>query len=395
MLFTTISFSQVEIKGTVYETKGVLEGAAVYFNNTMLGTTTNSKGDFSIKVKEGAYELVVSYLGYKKIIYNLNTATYKKPLVFALEEETDSLDEIIIKKTVYDDEWKYNLAAFKREFIGRTKFAANCEILNPEVLHFEFDRKTGILTAFARKPLLIKNKSLGYKITYELEEFILDRQRVIYLGYARYQNLKGSRRKQRKWKENREIAYNGSSLHFYQSLLKNTTYKDGFLVHLFKRLPNPERPSEEDIKKARNFIKLNRSNISFSNRNKTPETKLDSAFLTVRKSRLPKFKDHIYKTKAPISDIISQKNKATYLDFEHHILVVYTKELEEEAYITRNAFSKKREAYPQSSSIISSKIPTPLDQRGILIFPLDVFYEGYWSFEKFANSLPLDYEPKQ
>jgi hypothetical protein len=52
-----------------------------------------------------------------------------------------------------------------------------------------------------------------------------------------------------------------------------------------------------------------------------------------------------------------------------------------------------REAYPQSSSIISQRIPTPINQKGILVRPLDVFYEGYWSYEKFANSLPLDYVP--
>lgn len=395
MLFTTISFSQVEIKGTVYETKGVLEGAAVYFNNTMLGTITNSKGNFSIKIKEGSYELVVSYLGYKKIIYNLNTATYNKPLTFTLEEETNDLDEIIIKKTVYDDEWNYNLAAFKKEFIGKTKFAANCEILNPEVLHFEFDRKTAILTAFARKPLLIKNKSLGYKITYELEDFVLARNRITYLGYARYQNLKGSKRKQRKWQKNREIAYNGSYLHFYKSILKNTTYKDGFLVHQFKRMPNPERPSEQDIKKARDFIKLNSSNINFSKRNKTPKTAIDSALAISKKARLPKFKDFLYKSKIAIDSITTIKNNSYYLNFNHNIMVVYTKEKEENGYILRNIFSKMRTPTFQTSNIIPNRMPIKITKNGLLENALSITYEGYWSYEKFANSLPLDYEPKQ
>lgn len=74
--------SQITIKGTVLEKSDPLEGAAVYFNNTMLGTTTNSNGEFSIKVKEGQYDLIVSYLGYKKINYTLNTSNYTKPLVF-------------------------------------------------------------------------------------------------------------------------------------------------------------------------------------------------------------------------------------------------------------------------------------------------------------------------
>ena len=118
LLFSSFfSVAQITISGTIYERNNTLEGAAVYLNNTMLGTTTNSNGTFSIKVKEGQYDLVISYLGYKKIIYPLNTATYKRAIVFVLEEDSNTLDEIIIKKTVYDDEWRYNLSLFKKELM--------------------------------------------------------------------------------------------------------------------------------------------------------------------------------------------------------------------------------------------------------------------------------------
>jgi len=257
-------FAQVTISGIVADKNGPLEGAAVYFNNTMLGTTTDSEGKFSITVKEGVYDLVVSYLGYKKIIYPLNNSTYKKSLVFKLEEEQNTLDEVIISKTVYNDEWKYNLEVFKREFIGRTEIAVGCKIINPEVLHFNFDAKNNVLTAIARKPLEIKHESLGYKIIYELEDFTINKNMVSYLGYSRYENLKGSKRKQLLWKKNRLIAFNGSFTHFYQTLLKNTTYQEGFIIHQFKRVPNPERPSEEAIKKARKFVRLSKSPIDFS-----------------------------------------------------------------------------------------------------------------------------------
>jgi hypothetical protein len=314
-------------------------------------------------------------------------------LVFALVEQENVLDEIIIKKTMYDGDWKYNISAFKKAFIGRTEMAEGCEILNPKVIYFNFDAKKSTLTAFARKPLEIRHKSLGYKIIYELEEFVIHKNQVIYLGYSRYKNLKGNKRKQRKWQENKLKTYSGSFTHFHQTLLKKTTYKEGFLVHLFKRVPNPNRPSEVEIKRARQLIKFSVSQINFSMKIGTPKTMLDSAIITLRKIKLPKFKDHIYKTKAPINDIISKKLNTTYLTFKDHILVVYTKEKEEKGYILRNAFSKMREAYPQSSSIISQRIPTPINQKGILVRPLDVFYEGYWSYEKFANSLPLDYVP--
>ena len=126
--------AQTVIKGTVYEKNGPLSDVAVYLNNTMLGTTTDENGEFELEAKEGQYELIVSYLGFKKIVFPLNTSDYSKPLVFVLEEEENMLNEIIIKKIVYDDEWKNNLAVFKQEFIGRTSLSEDCEILNENVL---------------------------------------------------------------------------------------------------------------------------------------------------------------------------------------------------------------------------------------------------------------------
>lgn len=396
VLFTVSSFSQMEIKGTVYYEKGPLENVAVYLNNTMLGTTTNADGEFSIPVKEGQYELIVSYLGYKKINYSLNTTTYTKPLVFALEENQNVLDEIIIKKTVYDDEWKYNLASFKKHFIGTTELSIDCKILNPEVLHFEYNAKENILTAFARKPLQLKHKNLGYLITYELESFVRNKNYITYLGYSRYQELKGGKRKQKRWKKNRLKAYNGSVTHFLKSLLNDTFTNEGFIVNQFKRVPNPERPSEDDIKKAREVVRLSKSLvIDFSRKENKALTTLDSAWVTIRKARLPKSRDYLYKSKLKKDDILTFKNHAYYLSFDNNLSIVYTKEKEEMAFITRNAFSKKRDPLYQTSSFIPLKKDIILDIRGVLVNPLEVFLEGYWSYEKFGNSLPLDYVPEK
>lgn len=389
--FTT--FSQITINGIVAEKNGPLEGAAVYFNNTMIGTTTNYEGKFSIKVKEGQYELVISYLGYQKIIYSLNTTSHKKILVFKLEEEQNTLDEVVITKTIYNDEWKYNLEVFKREFIGRTEIAKDCKILNPEVLHFNFDSKNNSMIAIARKPLELKHQSLGYKIIYELEDFTINKNMVSYLGFSRYENLKGTKRKQLQWKKNRLATYNGSYTHFFQTLLKNSTYQEGYIIHQFKRVPNPQRPGEKEIQKARNLIKLSGNYIDFSKKIELPTTAIDSAIVILKKVNLPEYIDYLYKSSVPSDSIISKKNGIFYLDFKNNLSVVYTKEMEEKGYILRNSFGKMRAPSAQTSSIIPMKIPTILDKNGFLIGPLDLFYEGYWSYEKFGNSLPMDYEP--
>ena len=394
VLFTISSFSQIVIKGTVFEQNGPLENVAVYLNNTMLGTTTDENGEFSISVKSGQYDLIVSYLGFKKINYSLNTATYSKPLVFALVEDDEMLNEIIIKKTVYDEEWKHNLAVFKTEFLGKTALAKDCEILNPEVLYFEYNAKVQILTAFARKPIQLKHKALGYSIIYELEHFKRTSEYVTYLGYSRYKELKGGKRKQKRWQKNRLKAYNGSPVHFFKSLLKDEFTAEGFIVNQFKRVPNPERPTALEIKAARELIKLNRNTkFVIPTKDAKPTTALDSAWITVRKAKLPKSADYLYKSQLQKDDIITTINGAFKLSFENNISIVYKNELEEMGYITRNIFSKKREPTFQTSSLIPMEKNIYVDKTGVLVNPLAVFNEGYWSYEKFANSLPLDYNP--
>jgi hypothetical protein len=394
LLYSAFSLAQIKIEGTVYDSEGVLEGAAVYLNNTMLGTTTDINGKFMLPVKIGQYDLIVSYLGYKKINYSLNTSSYSKPLVFALEKEENTLDEIVIKKIVYDDEWKYNFKSFRNEFIGRNDLAKDCKILNPKDVYFNYNKKTNTLKAYTKKPLKIKHKSLGYLITYELESFIRNKNYITYLGYSKYKELKGGKRKQKLWKKNRKKAYNGSQIHFYKSILNNTFSSEGFIVNQFKRVPNPKRPSEDEIKKARQLLFLNRGlMIDFSKKITIPKNALDSALVTVRKSRLPKFADYLYRSKLKKEEIITFKNNVHHLTFDNNLSIVYTREKEEMGYITRNVFSKKRKPLSQTSSIIPLNKKIILDITGVLVNPLDVIYEGYWSYEKFASSLPLDYVP--
>lgn len=396
LLFLSFSiFSQNKIKGIVLSNENKpLEGASVYLNNTMIGAVTNSKGEFTLVTKDGQFEIIVSYLGYKKNIYPLHTSIYKKPFVFKLIEEENILNEVVLKKTIYDKNWYYNLEVFKREFIGITELAKDCKILNPKVLHFDFNYKNQTLTAYAKKPLQIKNKSLGYLITYELENFTRTKSHITYLGYTRYKNIQGSKRKQKKWTTNRRKAYNGSQIHFYKSVINNSFTEEGFIVNQFKRVTNTERPTEAAINKARKVIRLHKNPIRFNTKITKPKNALDSVLIVLQKVNLPKFRDYLYKSKLLQKDIISQKNNQIHLSFNDNLSVIYTKEKEELGYTNRGIFSKKRAPLSvQTSSIIPNIKNSALDKNGILINPLDVFYEGYWSYEKFANSLPLDYNP--
>jgi len=384
--------SQYNIKGKVLSYKKLpLEGASVYSNNTTFGTITNSKGEFEFKINEGIHDLVVSFIGFETQQIKINTNTPIVSLTFTLKPNTNLLDEVKITKTIYDNNWKYNLFRFKLALLGRNQIAKTCRILNEKELHFNFDVKTNTLTAFAKKPLKIKHSGLGYLITYDLIDFTLEGNNLFYSGYARYENLKKSIKK--KWVQNRRKAYNGSKMHFFRSIITNTTKEEGFIINQFKRLPNLARPSDEKIKQARDFLKLHKGPIYYSKKIITPKTSIDSALVIVRKESLSKFADYMYKTDIS-SNTIAYKNEGSYfLNFDNYLSVVYTKEPEELGYVT-SIFGKKREPLnSQTSNIILFNGSSEINFYGILNNPNSIFTEGYWSYESFANMLPLDYIP--
>lgn len=332
-------------------------------------------------------------MGFKTIAYKLDTDIYNQPLSFSLTEENIVLDEVIVKAKQNNENWKYDYALFKREFIGTSKFSRFCKIQNPKALRLIFNTHENKLTAYADKPLHIINEALGYEIFYKLEHFTIAHNITTYLGYAHFKEMKGGKRKQKQWQKNRLEAYNGSFLHFFKSVLRNTTRQEGFIINQFKRQKNPNRPTKQEIAKARDIIAKADTIIAFSKKIKTPQNALDSAIILLNKLRLPKYVDYLYKSDISSTDIVTSKDSQTFLSFENNLSIVYTKEKEEESYILRKAFSKPREALPQTSNIIPLQLPMLITKNGTLQAPLSVHYEGYWSYEKFANAVPLDYKP--
>lgn len=393
ILLATNIFAQQIIKGKITSIQNVpLEGASVYFNNTTIGALTDSNGEFELRINKGTYTLVVSYLGYKTYQKQINTEETKL-LSIQLSEDNEMLNEVEIVKTIYDDDWKYNLARFKKSFLGRSKLAEECKILNEKDLHFDYDRKTNTLTAISRKPLRIKHSGLGYLITYDLVDFTLDSHQVYFSGYAQYKNLRKSVRK--KWKENRLTAYNGSQMHFLRSLLAKQLKEDGFVINQFRRVRNEERPTEKEIQFARELIKLHGNKVNFTRSITEPKTKLDSALVTLKKAReLPKFRDYLYKRNVPYEEMISFENNVPFLDFKDYLIIVYTKEPEEENFI-KGVFRNRR-SQPlkvQTSHLVLLKGKSQIDPTGILLDPSSFYQEEYWGFEAFATMLPLDYQP--
>jgi hypothetical protein len=363
--------AQINLKGTIYFDNKPKNDVTVYLNNTTIGTITDNNGEINLEVNNGVYELIISHLGFKTIKYNFDTSNYTKPLIFSILEEEVVLNEIVIEGKKNNNEWKKNFSVFFREFIGTSKFSKSCTILNPDVLFFEFDSENNILTAEAIAPLHIKNKALGYDIFCDLKYFSVEKNKFKYLGHSYFVELKGSKNKQKKWRKNRLKAYNGSRVHFYKSLLKNSSKEEGFVIDAFVRKKNKDKPNKEELLKARSKLPKSNEIFSFSR----------------------KGVDYLYKSDIASSDIIHKENNQTYLQFDQNLRITYLKEKEERGYILRYNSNKMREALPQVSNIIPIIEKIRIYPQGILANPLNVIYEEYWSFEKFTHSLPLDYEP--
>ena len=397
LLITTLCNSQIRIHGKVLDQQSTpLVGASVYLNNTTIGVSTKSDGSFEFFTSKGTFELIVSYLGYKTVNYNLNTDELKQPLTFKLVENQNILDEVVIRKTIYNDRWKSNLKVFKENFLGRTKLAGKANILNPKTLHFEFDLSTETLTAFAREPLKIEHKGLGYLITFDLVHFSLDRYKLSYLGYTKFENLKSSQRNLRRWKKNRKKAYLGSKRHFIKSLIDKTTTQDGFTIHQFRREKNKDRPTDKEINTARKLARLYPiKDLKLSKKITTPKTALDSIIFVLQKSNAPRFKDYLYKKNIAPSSLITTTNDRILLSFENYLSVIYSKEKEENNYVQGPFGITRKPLKVQTSYITMLSKVIPIDISGIITNPLSVHVEGYWAYEQFADALPLNYTLKE
>lgn len=450
LLFVALPLAaQKTITGKVLTIKDVpLEGAAVYLNNTSIGTTTNEDGEFELTLKEGTYDLIASFLGFETVQFSLDTETINQSITFKLTPKANMLNEVIVsnrRNKISPEDRTYFLSQFKRSFLGRTNLSFECKIVNEDVIDFDYNKLSGVLEAYASEPIIIDHKGLGYRIYYDLVHFELEPKRVTFLGYTRYENLKGSKRKKRKWKKKRRVAYNGSLTHFLQSVMNNTVKQEGFVVDHFKRIPNPARPSDSMIASARKKLRILRGTngqksfklVSNKNLNdkktrdkllrKVTENKAikknlevevlkdkdfsvrinedgtfeattkasfnrerDSLMEIIRKARLDRLVDVDIKQNLTTSEFSKNINDNYYLSFPHYLRIKYMKEPEEDNY-RRGAAKLNYQLSLVTLYVDRAKI----DPIGVLVNPLEMFLEGYWSYEKIGDALPLDYDPKE
>jgi outer membrane cobalamin receptor len=108
---STFVISQIKIKGkVVFEDSGIsypIGGSSIYWQGTQSGTISNDKGEFEIQKIESTNNLVISYIGFKtQIIQIENDQFYNVVLVYDNENE---LEDVTVTKKINSVQRSYIL----------------------------------------------------------------------------------------------------------------------------------------------------------------------------------------------------------------------------------------------------------------------------------------------
>ena len=394
-LFSFQSFSQTySISGNVKDNTGPLPGARVYISGYKIATSTDSDGKFRLpNLKPGSYDILVQMIGYLPFSKNIIISDKSVDVSFLLKESTTTLNEVVIR---LDPNRQKYINQFKEYFIGKTPNSKLCKILNPQVLRVDFDITTSTLTVKTDEFLIVENKALGYRIKYMLDYFEFNsRTNIIYYsGKPFFEELKASTAKKKKYVDMREIAYYGSTQHFFKSLYKGTTAEEGFIINKMEKVINPNRLNESIINNniARLRIPPEKTGIRIN------AGKLDTSQLAFWKKQkeMPKFIDKFNRAEILTDTLLHYYNQdLKYLNYTDALCIIYTKERETTEYDKSGSWIRR--PFEVSNYQISlarlTRGPIRFYENGGILDGRSLLYEGFWAYEKVGDMVPMDYIP--
>jgi hypothetical protein len=378
--------AQKLLKGLVVDEKNApIPKASVFLNNTSIGTMADNAGRFTLSIPSGKFDLVVSSVGFVTFSQSITSAVASDELTIRLKEKAPELEAILIEPFEKDG-WQKWGRWFTDNFLGTSEYGRDCRIVNPEVLKFRNSKKSNTLTVIALAPVVIENKALGYKVTYQLENFRYDfkTRYLLYAGFPFFEYMEGSDRKMRKWEKEREEVYYGSMLQFMRALYRNKLKEEGFEVRRLKKIPNAEKLRVKMVYKTSVRADEMGRVISVVNR--------DSTTYYNHVMSQDDYKSIIGQGVLP-GDSIAYAVDSTVagLYFEDYLLVTYN---------NKKVPFEFKQLYPRSSDALVSEItlvngkPVEVFSNGAYFNPEDLLSSGYWGWwEKMGTMLPFDYEP--
>jgi hypothetical protein len=324
------------------KTKQPMPNASVFCQNTTVGTITNAEGNFTLRLKNGGYDLVISYTGYQTKMQRISNGNAEnEAMTIEMQEQDKSMAEVVVAgSTEVLDGWNKYGQFFLDNFIGTTPNAAQCSIENKDVVHFYFYKKRNKLKVKATSDIVVTNNALGYKIKYQLDSFVYDYTGKIssYTGYPLFEEMTGTPVQQETWNKNRFATYVGSRLHFMRSYYDSTLNDEGFSLEL---LDADNKPTEI-------------------------ENPYDSQYYSVDSG----------------DAVISIKGR---------LRVNYKNHVPDRKYLVQNNFSLTT---PVQISAIDITDGFTIEENGYFYEQSEITNMGYWAWKKLAESLPYDYNPE-
>lgn len=381
------------ITGTVKDKKGeTLPGAAIYLSGYQAATVANNEGKFKLaNIKPGNYDLLIQVIGFLPQNKNVVIANKTVDVEIVLTENVTELSEVVIKA---DPNRQRYINIFKDAFIGSTPNARQCKILNPEVLQTDYDQSKRVLTVTATEFLIIENKALGCRIKYLLNFFENDEKAnvVFYSGHPHFEELAKKESRIKRYLKPREVAYAGSSQHFFTALYHNRTKKEGFEIYKIAQVHNKNRLPDEIIN----------ANIARLSRTYYGESKLNGKFTdSLRYWRNMKTEPPtlsvLNRSEVLVDTLVKQLfSNVKSISYTDALYVMYTRERETSEYTNMSGHSVNRPLdIPnyQISIVYQLLHPMSFYANGGVFDPRALLYEGFWAYEKVADMVPMDYLP--
>jgi len=248
------------VKGSVVDkkTNSRIGYATVYFNGTFVGTSADGDGNFKLNVSKNlSMPITVSAIGYYSA--TIEEYTTEKHLMVYLTPKSYEMQEVAVSAKSLERKRKRNLAIFKDEFLGISDNARKCEIINERDITFNYESDDDTLKAFASKPIIIENKSLGYIVTYYLDifEYYKKSETTFFRGNIIFEEDTSANASKDEIYSRRKNTYLGSRTHFIKSLWSNALKFEGY------NLQNPLN----DTLNYKNIVVLNSNGNKFINYN--------------------------------------------------------------------------------------------------------------------------------
>jgi hypothetical protein len=362
--FVQNGFSQqFYIRGRVtdIETQLPLKGASVYINNTTKGSITNDNGDFELgPLQPGRYEVVASFVGYDALLYSAEIKSSNLRIRFKVEKKEEVLREVLVLSSELR---KRYLDIFKKFVIGQSVAADHCQIKNIEEVQFASGETKDEIVAYTEKALVIESPELGYTIHFDLLTFYYNKvtSGAYFYGYTRFVDWGKDEKTKKKWIRKRRDAYEGSTVHFFRSLVNKQLTKEGFTVY---QLLNMKKE------------------------------KIDSVGITIT---APKGSHSMQMASKAIEDsMIRLYSDSVYKIYELRVndgwRVLYEKNTNLKREITKKMIVSGQPPTGTVSGLRLREEPVLVNERGIILTPIRLFYDGIWGYERLANMLPEDYD---